>query len=55
MIISSNIKTDLGIDNGTIGICYSITMKEHSDTVYLRKQKQTQPIGSIISLTDTPM
>ena len=55
MIISSNINTDLGIANGTMGICYSITMKEHSDTVYLRNQIQSQPIGSIISLTDTPM
>ena len=55
MIISSNINTDLGIANGTMGICHSITMKEHSDTVYLRNQIQSQPIGSIISLTDTPM
>ena len=55
MIVSSNINTDLGIANGTMGICHSITMKEHSDTVYLRNQIQSQPIGSIISLTDTPM
>ena len=55
MIVSSNINTDLGISNGTMGICYSITMKEHSDTVYLRNQIQSQPIGSIISLTDTLM
>ena len=36
MIISSNINTYLGIANVTMGICYSITMKEHSDPVYLR-------------------
>ena len=38
IIISSNINTDLGIVNSTMGICHSITMKEHSDTVYLRSQ-----------------
>ena len=38
MIISSNINTDLGIANGTMVICHSITMKEYSDTVYLRNQ-----------------
>ena len=55
MIVSSNINTDLGITNGTMGICHSITIKEHSGTAYLRNQIQSQPIGSIISLTDTPM
>ena len=49
MIVSSNINTDLGIANGTMGICHSITMKEHSDTVYLRNQIQSPPIGSIIT------
>ena len=34
MVISSNINTDLGISNGTMGICHLIAMKEHSDTVY---------------------
>ena len=55
MIVSSNINTDLGIANGTMGICHSITMKERSDTVYLRNQVQFQPTGTIIILTNTPM
>ena len=55
MFISSNINIDLGTTNDTISKCHSVTMKENIETVYLRKQIQSQPIRNIISLTDIPM